>query len=87
MAGSIYFGYRHVDGVPLCPCRDPGNYVACEGGNDPLAFTLRCWCGRSISGTWDDEAEKLAFLQANDGLTDEQRAKFIAAAKRGLGQG
>lgn len=63
MTAGTYFGYRHVSGIPLCPCRDPGNYVTCEALTDPLAFRLVCWCGRSIQGTWDDEADKLAFLQ------------------------
>lgn len=85
MADQVLFGYRHVSGIPLCPCRDPGNYVACDSDTtNPLAFTLRCWCGSSMKGAWDDEADKLAFLQANDGLTDDQRARFIAAAERGL---
>lgn len=65
--GVTLFGYRHVSGIPLCPCRDPGNYVACEQGTDRLSFLLRCWCGRTCEGTWDDEKERAEFLAANSG--------------------
>ena len=26
----LVFGYRHVTGLPRCPCADPGNYQARE---------------------------------------------------------
>lgn len=63
---TVIFGYRHVDGIPLCPCRDPGNYVALEQpGNNPLEFVLRCWCGSTMKGSFDDMSEREQFLKAN----------------------
>lgn len=60
--GDVLHGYTHVSGVPLCPCHDPGNYVMMEEGNSSLEFTLICWCGRRAPGTFDDEAEKAAWV-------------------------
>lgn len=65
--GTVLFGYRHVNGVPLCPCRDPGDYMMCVQGPGPLDFTLRCWCGSTMGGQWDDEAERKAFLATHSG--------------------
>lgn len=63
---TVVFGYQHVTGIPLCPCRDPGDYVMMEQpGDDPFVFVLRCWCGRTNRGTFDSMEERTNFLQAN----------------------
>lgn len=60
----IVFGYRHVVGVPPCPCRDPGTYLAMEQpGDDPLDVVFRCWCGRTNQARFDSMAERIDFLQ------------------------
>lgn len=59
----LVFGYRHVTGVPLCPCHDPGNYLKMEQRvDDPLAVRFTCWCGRTVTGRCDDQAELDTFL-------------------------
>jgi hypothetical protein len=60
---STVFGYRTVTGIPLCSCRDPGDYVCMvtEGGVD----TLRCWCGRSTEIKWDNPEERIEFIERN----------------------
>lgn len=63
--GEVLFGYRHVTGVPKCPCNNPGNYMMCEQGPGLLHFLMRCWCGSTLKGTFDDEAERTAFLESN----------------------
>lgn len=64
---DLTFGFRHVDGVPTCPCRDPGNYMALEQcGSDPLDGLLRCWCGRTVQVRFDSLDERAAFVAAAD---------------------
>lgn len=65
---DVVFGYRHVSGVPLCPCRDPGNYLMMEAVS-PLKDRLRCWCGATIAVTWDSEEERAEFIQTNGGAS------------------
>lgn len=61
---SVVFGYRHVAGVPPCPCRDPGNYMAMEQpGDDPLTVLFRCWCGRTMPAAFDSIEERGDFLK------------------------
>lgn len=65
----LVFGYRHVVGVPYCPCGDPGNYMSLEQSmSDPLDVLFRCWCGRTLKGHMDTTAE-LAELLAKNGVT------------------
>lgn len=60
------FGYKHVSGVPRCPCADPGNYMAMEQDKDnPLVVRFRCWCGRTCKGTMDSQDELDNFLAKN----------------------
>lgn len=62
----LVFGYRHVSGVPNCPCNDPGNYMMMEeDDNNPLSFRMRCWCGSTIRGNFDNQAERDEFVGAN----------------------
>lgn len=62
----IVFGYRHVTGVPLCPCRDPGNYLMMEQpGDDPLDVVFGCWCGRTMQAQFDSHDERTEFLKSN----------------------
>ena len=63
--GQVLFGYRHVSGVPRCPCADPGNYMMATQGPGPLDVVLRCWCGATAAGSFDDETERAEFLAAN----------------------
>lgn len=57
------FGYKHVMNVPLCPCRDPGNYLRMEQRTDnPFSVRFTCWCGRTMSGTCDTQEELDALL-------------------------
>lgn len=64
----LVFGYRAVEGVPVCPCRD-GNSVSMEQDtSDPLHLRFRCWCGRTIEAHMDDQRE-LDDLLAQNGLT------------------
>ncbi len=59
----LVFGYRHVQGVPSCPCADPGNYLSMEQSTtDPMAVRFTCWCGRTVTGTCDTQAELDALL-------------------------
>lgn len=62
--GTVLFGYQHVNhpGIPRCPCADPGNYMMGEQGQGPLDMTLRCWCGATNKGSFDDEQERTEFL-------------------------
>lgn len=63
---SLVFGFRHVQGIPSCPCGDPGNYACMEqDDSDPLSFTIRCWCGGKLGGRFDNDEERAAFLRAN----------------------
>lgn len=63
------FGYKHVSGVPRCPCADPGNYMAMEQStSDPLDVRFRCWCGRTMKGRMDTPEELAEFL-AKQGVT------------------
>lgn len=65
----LVFGYRSVNGVPTCPCADPGNYLSMEQStSDPLAVRFRCWCGRTVDGRCDDQAE-LDDLLTKNGVT------------------
>lgn len=60
------FGFQHVQGVPRCPCADSGNYLRMEQStSDPLAVRFTCWCGRTVIGRMDDEAELAEFLAKN----------------------
>lgn len=60
------FGYKTVVGVPLCPCRDPGDYLAAQQSEvNPLNIRLQCWCGRTTVGLCDDEADLKDFLTKN----------------------
>lgn len=60
------FGYTLVEPKDiggLCHCGDPGNYVMFEErGIDPLDFTIRCWCGRTKDGRFDDVIERAATI-------------------------
>lgn len=60
--GQTLFGYTHVSGVPRCPCSDLGDYMMASQGPGPLDVVLRCWCGATASGTFDDETERDQFL-------------------------
>jgi hypothetical protein len=63
VTGTVLFGYRHVTDVPLCPCRDPGNYMSLEQpGDDPLVCQFRCWCGATMKVTFDSIEERAEFL-------------------------
>lgn len=63
MTYRLIFGYRHVAGVPLCPCRDPGNYLSMEQSTeDPMAVRFVCWCGRAMTGHCESQAELDALL-------------------------
>lgn len=63
---KLVFGYRHVLGVPMCPCADPGNYLSMEQDpEDPLHVRFRCWCGRTIEARMEDQAEFDAFMAEN----------------------
>jgi hypothetical protein len=63
---KLVFGYRHVQGVPPCPCRDPGNYMSMEQSTDnPLKVRFRCWCGSTCNGTMDTQEELNEFLRKN----------------------
>ncbi len=60
---QLVFSYRHVQGVPTCPCADPGNYLMMEQStDDPMAVRFTCWCGRNVTGRCDDQAELDALL-------------------------
>jgi hypothetical protein len=65
--GTLLFGYTHVSGVPLCPCRDPGNYMCAHQGPGPLDVVFRCWCGATMAGTFDDTAERSEMLSRYGG--------------------
>lgn len=66
VSGTVIFGYRHVVGLPVCPCRDPGTFMALEQpGPDPLDFVARCWCGATLKGRFDSAAERAEFLTSN----------------------
>lgn len=59
-------GFRHWSGVPRCPCADPGNYFTMEqNADDPLRMRMTCWCGRSLTGSFDDPDERSTFLADN----------------------
>ena len=60
---SVVFGYRTVHGVPLCPCGDPGNYLALESDEEGDLF--RCWCGRTMRVTWDSPEERSEFIRSH----------------------
>lgn len=67
---TVLFGYRHVNDVPLCPCRDPGNYMMMEQpGDDPLDCRLRCWCGRTCRVTFDSLDEREKFVSDSVGAS------------------
>lgn len=54
----LIMGFRHVQGIPLCPCRDPGNYVRAEQSlTNPLLIRFTCWCGRTVNATCEDLSE------------------------------
>lgn len=60
---TLVFGYQHVSDVPYCPCGDPGNYLSMEeDSEDRLKFRFRCWCGSTMGGSFDSEAERTEFL-------------------------
>lgn len=59
----LVFGYRHVQGVPMCPCADPGNYLMMEQSvTDPMNVRFRCWCGRTVNGRMESQEELDGFL-------------------------
>jgi hypothetical protein len=63
------FAFRHVTGVPTCPCADPGNYLRMSQSTiDPLDVLFTCWCGRTIKGRMDSP-EELQELLAKNGVT------------------
>lgn len=67
---AVAFGYRMLEGVPRCPCRNPGNYAMLElSTTDPLLGRLRCWCGSTCGVTFDDQADLDSFLLKNGGST------------------
>jgi hypothetical protein len=69
---KLVFGYRHVQGVPKCPCNDPGNYMSMEQSTtNPLQVRFRCWCGSTCKGTMDDQLELENFL-AKNGVTSAE---------------
>lgn len=63
---DLLFGYGHVDPDDmggLCACHDPGNYVLFERrGDDPLDFTIVCWCGRRREGQFENLEEREALV-------------------------
>lgn len=62
----VLFGYRHVNGIPLCPCGDPGNYMMLEQtGSDPLQVQFRCWCGATMKCTFDTLMERDEFMKSH----------------------
>lgn len=75
MNATTLFGYRHVQGVPPCPCSDPGTYMMLEQiADDPLACRFRCWCGRTLGVTFDDLDERAAFILKHE-TRDERRRR------------
>lgn len=59
----LVFGYRHVAGVPTCPCANPGNYLMMEqSASSPMDVRFTCWCGRTVVGSCDSQAELDALL-------------------------
>lgn len=63
----VLFGFRHCSNVPLCPCRDPGNYVSLEQeGDDPLRCQVRCWCGSKMAVTFSSLQEREQFIATGD---------------------
>ena len=70
----LVFGYRTVNDVPPCVCRDPGNYMAMhEDTGNPLRFEMHCWCGAKMRGEFDDMAERAEFLARHGVLRDMTR--------------
>lgn len=70
---EITIPYQHQDMSDMggnCPCGDPGNYVAVDITG--LDFTIHCWCGRKRPGTFDDQAERAAFLLKHRGVQADQ---------------
>ena len=64
---EIIFGYKHVKGLPKCPCNDPGNYMMCEqrDPNRPLEVVFRCWCGNALECKFDSDLERKLFMKKN----------------------
>lgn len=69
---SILFGYKHIVGLPKCPCNDPGDYMMCEQRepSKPLEVVFRCWCGRTMSCVFKSMAEREEFMKANSHQDD-----------------
>ena len=66
MSMRLVFGYKHVQGVPMCPCADPGNYLSLEQDeDDPLHLRFQCWCGRTVEAHMDDKKELDELLALN----------------------
>lgn len=64
---KLVVSYRHFQGVPTCPCRDPGNYFMLhQSETDPLDLIFTCWCGRTAKAHMDSLKELNAFLIKND---------------------
>lgn len=65
MVGEVLFGFTHVSGVPLCPCKDPGNYLSlvCVDTSKPLECKLTCWCGRSAKVVFTSLMERAEFIE------------------------
>lgn len=62
----LIFGYQTVVGVPTCPCKNPGDYMAMEQSlTDQLDVLFRCWCGRIAVGRMDSIKELSDFLAKN----------------------
>lgn len=69
---KLVIGYRTFHGVPLCPCKDPGNYLMLEQSTtDPLDLIFRCWCGRKAKARMESLKELNAFLIKNNISNEE----------------
>lgn len=69
---KLVFGYRHVQGVPKCPCNDPGNYMSMhQSETDALDVLFRCWCGRRAKARFDSIKELSDFLAKNSVSQEE----------------
>lgn len=69
---KLVIGYRHFQGVPNCPCNDPGNYFMLEQSEtDPLDLKFTCWCGLTAKARMASLEELNAFLIKNNVKNEE----------------
>lgn len=69
---KLVIGYRHFQGVPTCPCNDPGNYLMLEQSEtDSLDLIFTCWCGRTAKAHMESLEELNAFLIKNNIKNEE----------------